>query len=129
MRNIAPEEIAAVIMLAVAGVAMLVGGIIMLQPAHSEQARPRLAHLTVPGIPPELDRANRDETANYRDLNNPARKQCVDSTPHSKEKPRDLYVTVTEGDRRRMRQLIAYSAKVHGSPGTPDIRRLEDFFP
>ena len=115
MRTTDRELPTAAILMAVIGLSTLVGGIIMLLPAHSGQAQPRLSHLTIPDVAPELDRLHLGETATYRDLKDPIRQECADPTPHSEEKPRDFYVTVAEGDRQRMLAAISFTARINES--------------
>ena len=120
MRTTDRELLTAAILMAVIGLSTLVGGIIMLLPAHSGQAQPRLSHPTIPDVPPELDRRHLEETATYRDLKDPIRQECANPTPHSEEKPRDFYVTVAEDDRQiryKYRRLTAQRPHRHISGG------------
>ena len=109
------EAIIATVLTTILALSMLVPAIIVLLPAHSDQARPRLSHLTVPTVPPELDRRHQEQKATYRDLNNPDRQLCADPTPHGEEEPRSFYVTVAEGDRKTMLDLISYNARINDS--------------
>ena len=84
MRKTDRELMTTAILMALIGLSTLVGGIIMLLPAHSGQAQLRLSNLTIPDVPPEHDLRHLKETATYRDLKDPIHQECADPTPHAR---------------------------------------------
>lgn len=115
MHKTDPEVLAVAIVMTVIGFSILAAATVMILPAHSGQARPQLAHLTIPQVPDALDRQHLAKTATYRDLKHPTLQECADPTPHSEEEPRDFYVTVAEGDRENMLALLSYTAGINDS--------------
>ena len=113
------------ILMAILSVPALISGIIMLQPAHSGQAQPQLAHLSAPDLPDELDRRYREKQTTYRDRQDPRMAECF---PEPADPVADdttkYYVTVAEGDWQKMIDLIRYSAGIHDSRIDPHYQGL-----
>ena len=89
-------------------VAVIIGGVIMLLPANSGQAAPRLENISAPSTPdlPPLSYRELQERNGDRDWSD-----CDDD-------PLRLYVTVAEGDRTAMLRIIRHSVRRHGGQAT-----------
>lgn len=123
MRYADPNITSLAIMMAIMSIPALISGIIMLHPAHSGQAQPQLTHLTAPDLPDELNRRHRETQTTYRDRQNPRMAECFPEPVYdTADAATECYVTVAEGDRQKMTELIRYSAGIHDSRITPHYR-------
>lgn len=124
MRYADPNITSLAVLMVILAIPMLIGGIIMLQPRHSAQAQPRLTALTAPELPDELNRLHREKQTTYQDRQDPRMAECFPETADTDaEAATERYhVTVAEGDRQKMTDLIRYSAGIHDSRITPHYR-------